>query len=161
MPEVGDEVLVAFDRGDINYPYVIGNLHNGIHPPVPPPQIDGAVAARYISSRAGHMIRFDDGPDTLAITLVTSGNSCMIMMDAEEEVIQVMCAGDVTVQAAAGVTFEAGGDFAVNAGGEFTVMAGGGISLGATGEASIDSVGGVTINSPTVNVSAAEISLGP
>ena len=28
-PEVDDEVIVAFDQGDIRYPYVIGGLWNG------------------------------------------------------------------------------------------------------------------------------------
>jgi hypothetical protein len=161
MPEVGNEVLVSFDRGDMNFPYVIGNLYNGIQRPVPPPQIDGVVAARTITSRAEHMIRFDDGPDTLAITIATGGNTCMIMLDDEEQVISVTCAGEVTINAAEGVTIQAGGDLALSAGGDFSVMAGGAVNLGASGEASIDSAGGVTINSPTVNVSAAEISLGP
>jgi uncharacterized protein involved in type VI secretion and phage assembly len=33
MPELGDEVLVAFEQGDINVPYVIGSLWNGFAPP--------------------------------------------------------------------------------------------------------------------------------
>ena len=29
MPEVGDEVLVAFDHEDVNHPYILGFLWNG------------------------------------------------------------------------------------------------------------------------------------
>ena len=37
LPEVNDEVLVAFVHGDINHPYIIGGLWNGMDkPPVPP-----------------------------------------------------------------------------------------------------------------------------
>ena len=71
MPEIGDEVLVAFDRGDMNIPYVIGNLYNGVQRPVPPPQIDGVVAARWMTSRAEHIIQFNDGPDAIGISIMT------------------------------------------------------------------------------------------
>lgn len=59
MPEVGDEVLVAFERGDINFPYVIGFLWNG--PDRPPSK---SVRERIFKSVNGHAIRFlDSTPD--------------------------------------------------------------------------------------------------
>ena len=33
LPEVGDEVLVAFAQGDLEHPYVLGGLYNGMDKP--------------------------------------------------------------------------------------------------------------------------------
>jgi uncharacterized protein involved in type VI secretion and phage assembly len=59
LPEVDDEVLVAFDHGDINHPYVIGSLWNGVDTP-PETNADGKNNIRKIKSRSGHEIIFDD-----------------------------------------------------------------------------------------------------
>lgn len=59
MPEVDDEVLVAFDRGDVNHPYVIGFLWNGRD--MPP---STSVRERMIKSVNGHAIRFLDSTPT-------------------------------------------------------------------------------------------------
>jgi uncharacterized protein involved in type VI secretion and phage assembly len=55
MPEVNDEVLVAFEHGDPRFPYVIGFLWNGQDNP---PGED--VRDRKIVSKNGHQIRFLD-----------------------------------------------------------------------------------------------------
>jgi uncharacterized protein involved in type VI secretion and phage assembly len=60
MPEKGDEVLVAFGHGDVNHPYVVGFLWNGVDQP---PAQD--VRERIIRSVNGHAIRFlDSTPDS-------------------------------------------------------------------------------------------------
>lgn len=59
LPEVDDEVLVAFDHGDINNPYVLGALWNGEDAP-PETNSDGQNNIRQIKSRSGHEIIFDD-----------------------------------------------------------------------------------------------------
>lgn len=55
MPEVNDEVLVAFEHGDPRFPYVVGFLWNGQD--APPGQ---DVRDRKIVSANGHQIRFLD-----------------------------------------------------------------------------------------------------
>jgi uncharacterized protein involved in type VI secretion and phage assembly len=57
MPEVDDEVLVAFDHGDVRFPYVVGFMWNGKDtPPSPDPRL------RVIRSVNGHEIGLYDPP---------------------------------------------------------------------------------------------------
>lgn len=58
-PEVDDEVLVAFEHGDINHPYILGALWNGKDKP-PETNSDGKNNIRKIKSRSGHEIIFND-----------------------------------------------------------------------------------------------------
>jgi uncharacterized protein involved in type VI secretion and phage assembly len=59
LPEVGDEVLVAFEHGNINRPYIVGALWNGVDQS-PENNSDGQNNIRKIKSRSGHEIIFND-----------------------------------------------------------------------------------------------------
>ncbi|MDZ8221681.1 MULTISPECIES: VgrG-related protein [unclassified Nostoc] len=63
LPEIDDEVLVAFEHGDIHRPYIIGGVWNGKDKTVE--TVDdtiqnGQVRLRTIKTRAGHIVRFVD-----------------------------------------------------------------------------------------------------
>ena len=60
LPEVGDEVLVAFEREDMRYPYVLGSLWNGKDKP-PEYNANGRNDLRMLKTRKGHTLTFDDG----------------------------------------------------------------------------------------------------
>jgi uncharacterized protein involved in type VI secretion and phage assembly len=60
MPEAGDEVLVAFEQGDCDHPFVVGFLWNG---GAPPPET-GTTTNRVILTPGGHTLRFEDGGST-------------------------------------------------------------------------------------------------
>ena len=60
IPEIGDEVLVAFEKEDVSFPYVLGVLWNGKDKP-PLSNDDGKNDKRILKSRKKHYLLFDDG----------------------------------------------------------------------------------------------------
>lgn len=168
MPEVGDEVLVGFDRGSIDYPYVIGNLYNGIASPIPPPSIEGVVGNRRIASRMGHTIQWNDGPEALGISIGTApaeSPPTSIVLDGDEIKITVNSLGQVEIVGALGVKIATtGGPLTLDAptisiGSEDTVsvsVAGTTVSVGG------DTAATVTVGSPSsvTSVTGSMVSLG-
>jgi len=80
LPEVGDEVLVAFDSGDLNHPYVIGSLWNGEDQP-PATNENGNNDVRMIKSRSGHELIFNDEQGKESIELRTSAGHQIVLDD--------------------------------------------------------------------------------
>lgn len=92
LPEVGDEVLVAFEQGDINRPYVIGAIWNGAANP-PETNSDGNNNIRKIRSRSGHEIVFNDDDTSMQekIEIRTNAGHTIILDDsAGQEKIEII-----------------------------------------------------------------------
>ena len=87
IPELGDEVLIGFEHGDVHAPYVLGGVWNKVNVP---PEIDtslvegGKVKRRLIRSRTGHTITLDDSDSTLGIT-VDDGKGGKIHIDTKNK----------------------------------------------------------------------------
>lgn len=62
MPEVGDEVVVGFELGNLNRPVILGALWSDVDAPPPAADQSASNNIRTITSRAGHQITFDDSP---------------------------------------------------------------------------------------------------
>lgn len=79
IPEVEDEVLVAFISGNIEYPIIIGSLWNQSDNP-PENNNDGKNNIRKIKSRSGHEIIFDDDDngDTKLEIISSSGHKILL-----------------------------------------------------------------------------------
>jgi uncharacterized protein involved in type VI secretion and phage assembly len=101
LPEINDEVIVAFEHGDFNYPYVLGALWNGQD--APPLQAsaavgsDGKVNKRIIKSRSGHTITLDDSGGAERIEIVDKTGDNKIVIDSVPGKLTVEMSGDVTV----------------------------------------------------------------
>ncbi len=59
-PEIGDEVLVMFEQGSMNQPFVVGCLWNGKDAIPGPGNADGANDHKWLQTRSGHQLIFND-----------------------------------------------------------------------------------------------------
>lgn len=80
LPEVDDEVLVAFEDGDIHHPYVLGSLWNGNDTP-PAENADGHNDVRKITSRNGHEVELDDSDRGGRVVITTAGGHRIVLDD--------------------------------------------------------------------------------
>lgn len=147
VPEVNDEVLVAFEHGDVRRPYVLGGIHN--MQDLPPQPAVGVVAGgqtniRRFRTRVGHVIEFVDTPGQEAITIETKAGSKLVMQEGPTTAITI---ADKTGQneikidgAANNISFKAGANV--------TIEATGNLELKATGRLSIEGQAGVDIKTP-------------
>ena len=108
MPEVDDEVLVAFEHGDTNYPYVVGFLWNGKDKP---PVTDKGI--RKIKTKSGHILEFNDKNKEKRIYIRTAGEHEFEMKDEEDIMIKTrdgnkitMDSGGITIKSERDVTIE-------------------------------------------------------
>lgn len=98
IPEVDDEVLVAFVHGDINHAIVIGSLYNGVDVP-PYANEDGNNDLRVFQSRSGHRLTFDDKSGDERIELIVHNEEIRVIWDAKEKVLSLYSGKDIIVEA--------------------------------------------------------------
>ncbi|MGG6263461.1 phage baseplate assembly protein V [Leptolyngbya sp. AN03gr2] len=120
LPEVGDEVLVAFEQGNIEFPYVLGALWNGQDSP-PTTNEDGNNNQRLIKSRSGHEITLDDTEGEAKIE-IKSGNN-RILIAVQENTIEITAEGDLTLQSSTGKVTLSGNGIELNSQGEVKISA--------------------------------------
>ncbi len=80
LPEIEDEVLVAFENGMIDCPYILGGLWNGVDKP--PESNQSGVNRRLIKSRSGHTIILDDTKDKEKIIIQDKTQKNKIEIDS-------------------------------------------------------------------------------
>jgi uncharacterized protein involved in type VI secretion and phage assembly len=111
IPDVGDEVLVAFERGDVKEAYVIGALWNAkSRPPAESP-----VDVKVIRSRNGVTLRIRDDRNNNALVLETPGGQRITLQDNPGSVRVEDANGNSVMLSASGMTVNASATVTVNA----------------------------------------------
>jgi phage baseplate assembly protein gpV len=98
LPEVGDEVIVAFESGDVNLPVILGAVWNEESPPPDQARPSPENNFRTIVSRSGHEITFDDSPGTGKITIKTRNGHQLVLDDTPPGKVTLSSAGGCTVE---------------------------------------------------------------
>jgi uncharacterized protein involved in type VI secretion and phage assembly len=169
IPDVDQEVLVAFEHGDLDRPFIIGALWNTEDTPSETMDSEGNNYVRSIRSRSGHQITFDDNTDEQAAKLViqTQGGHQVVLDDAGDQ-------GKIEIKTGAGQTLaldDAGGQVTLSdkSGNQFVLDAnansltieiggnqeqtvGGNLTINVTGRATISAPSGVTIDSTSIKL---------
>ncbi|HUJ26100.1 MAG TPA: phage baseplate assembly protein V, partial [Myxococcales bacterium] len=84
IPQVNDEVLVMFERGQANAPYVIGTLWNGKDKPMKDGYTDENTKIM-VQTKSGHQLVLEDKKDAELITLGDKSGNRTITWDVKNK----------------------------------------------------------------------------
>lgn len=156
MPEENDEVLIAFDHGDVNHPYIVGFLWNGV---ATPPESDPN--KRLIKSKQGHSILLDDTEKQEKIVLTSSKGMSITLDDTQDQekielktskgiVITMDDPGKtITIKATQAVTIEGPESVTLKASKNVTVDAAQTVTIQGSTEVTLKAAK-VTVNAPSI-----------
>ncbi|GGK23332.1 type IV secretion protein Rhs [Pilimelia terevasa] len=157
LPEVGDEVLVGFEQGRVDAPYVLGGLYNGkdLPPSTAAPVVDGGngqVTGRYLVSRTGHRVDLAESTAVDGVTVATGDGRYKLVLDRKGTTVTVAADGTVTITGSRGVTVDAGtGDLTLQ-GNKVVVRAQTDVSVDAGGRLSLAGTAGAALEGAAVKV---------
>lgn len=114
LPEIGSTVVVGFQAGYLDHPYVVGAVWNGHADP--PERFDDANDKRLIRTRSGSTLEFDDTPGAVKVTVDTPGGH-QLLLDDGQGTVRVRCSTGSTI------TMNPSGEIRVDATSTVTVTA--------------------------------------
>jgi uncharacterized protein involved in type VI secretion and phage assembly len=147
IPQNGDEVLIAFNHGDVREPYVIGSLWNGRDKPPFKGPLDPTYKHQ-IRTPKGHKVLFDDFEQSITITGST-GHKVTIASDRIE-----LAAGDgakITLRKSGTIEIEASSEVKIKAP-KVSVNASANLDLKGNANATLDGGGVCVVKGAVVNI---------
>ncbi|WP_035858026.1 VgrG-related protein [Cryptosporangium arvum] len=165
LPDVDDEVLVAFDRGSLEHPYVLAGLYNGKDRPTkqssgldPVDGTSGRINWRSVTTRAGHALELIDAPTKAGrgVRLQTGDGNLSVHLDQSKTTVTIDSTGTVTISGTRAVKIRSAGDLDLSAARSVTISGGGAVNIRAGGRVGVNAGGAVMIDAVgAVNAKAA------
>jgi uncharacterized protein involved in type VI secretion and phage assembly len=115
VPDVGDEVLIAFQAGDPRWPYVIGGLWNGKDAPPESMDGNGDNDLKVIRSRNGVRIELNDKDGQESLIVETPGGQKITLKDSPASIELVDSGGNSVKLESSGITVTASGQVEIKA----------------------------------------------
>jgi uncharacterized protein involved in type VI secretion and phage assembly len=139
VPEVNDEVLVLFEHGELDRPYIVGVLWNKEDKPPETMDAEGKNHIRAIHTRSGHKVVFNDSDDQPSIRIEDKTGKNYILIDSKENTMTIKVAGDLTIDADGQITMKAGKNITITAQGNLEAKAQGNGAIQSSGPLAIKS----------------------
>ena len=109
LPDIKDEVAVAFEHGELDRPFVLGALWNGrAHPPQS--NADRKNSRHVIKTKGRSTITFDDTPSSESVEIATQAGQKVKVSDAAGGSVRVSAGGcEIALEAKTGAVSIKGG----------------------------------------------------
>ena len=145
IPEIGEEVLVGFEGGNAERPYVMGALYNGSKNAGGWQSSSNDIKA--IRTRSGHTIELNDADGAESIT-ITDKNSNILIIDTANNNIEITAGETMTLNAK---------NIEINASEEINIKAGTNMITKVTEDHSLSSKNNTVTSEENTTVIAKEI----
>jgi Rhs element Vgr protein len=155
IPEVGEEVMVGFENGNAEKPYVVGTLYQGEQRPGKNWHNDNSNDIKAIRTRNGHTIEIhDEGEDGFIRIYDNDKENYILTFSTDDKLIKLESTGNIELHAASNVIIKAGNNIEMaagvdinrNAGENITETAGTDITVSAGNDISTDAGNDITVS---------------
>lgn len=147
LPEVNDTVLLGFENGNINRPFVLGGIWNSkIAAPVAKGDVleqNSKVKTRALQTRVGHKIVFTDSDSGSKLEIIDKGAVTKITLDTQNKAVGIESQGKGTFKTSQAMEMKSDATIKIESSGSLTIK---GSSI------NVEASGTLTLKGATVNI---------